>query len=50
VDSFAEKLPFYLPQAQNERNYITNRRTSTKFHKARNAPQAKPMCANLTPF
>jgi hypothetical protein len=50
VDSFAEKLPFYLPQAQNERNYITNWRLSTKVHKARNAPQAEPMCANLTPF
>jgi hypothetical protein len=50
VDSFAEKLPFYLPQARNARNYITNCCPSTKTHKARNAPQAKLLCANLTPF
>jgi len=50
MDSFTEKLPFYLPQAQNARNYITNWRPSTKAHNARNAPLVRQMCANLTPF
>jgi hypothetical protein len=50
VDSFAEKLPFYLPHARNVRNYITNCHPSTKARKARNAPRGKLMCANLTPF